>query len=690
MKLADVGDGSGRAETAPPDRTSSTKGAPKGTTQSTVSGLVTAVTAPLPGSADPGGSGSPRMVEIALAHAANGYHIHPLVPGQKVPLLTDWQHQATTDPEQIGGWWATWPDANIGIATGPSGIVASDLDVKNGCRGSEAWDGWTSERDADPGVLAALTPTGGRHRYYRTTEELKSSNAVLPGVDVKASGGNLVAPGSRLIPISKRSGGMRQAAGVYTNPEGGFSLPPVSSLPQVPPTVAALFGRRGEPTERHAPAVGDRGVAAALVRELLAVAQEREGSRNDRLNKAALNLGQLVQPGGLPEGLVHDSLIEAGLQADLGFEETRATAESGLRAGMARPRSLATSDADWRSGFVGGGSFVFDTPVVPVPVWGRGEAVLWAEGEPLLVAGVQGTGKTTIGQQLALGRAGVPGFEELLGYPVAAGARKVLYLASDRPRQAARSLRRMIGADYRELLDRRFVTWPGPPPLDLAKHPERLVEMCQSADADTVVVDSLKDAFIGLTDDEAAAGWNRARQLCIAAGVEVLELHHIRKTPVATGKSNSDKPKKLGIDEIYGSTWITSGCGSVMLLAGEPGDPVVSLRHVKQPAAEVGPLTVHHDHTRGRSTIYGGSGPLVDLGANQGQITVKEAAARWFRSDKPNDIEKARRRLNGMVNDGLADKGLPGEDGRASVYRLTAEGWKQLTASRATNSEGRY
>ncbi len=33
-----------------------------------------------------------------------------------------------------------------------------------------------------------------------------------------------------------------------------------------------------------------------------------------------------------------------------------------------------------------------------------------------------------------------------------------------------------------------------------------------------------------------------------------------------------------------GSTWLTSGLGSVIVLDGEPGDPTVELRHLKQPA----------------------------------------------------------------------------------------------------------
>ena len=42
------------------------------------------------------------------------------------------------------------------------------------------------------------------------------------------------------------------------------------------------------------------------------------------------------------------------------------------------------------------------------------------------------------------------------------------------------------------------------------------------AKADTVIIDSLKDAYIGLTDDEASAAYNRARQTALQAGVQVV------------------------------------------------------------------------------------------------------------------------------------------------------------------------
>lgn len=314
------------------------------------------------------------------------------------------------------------------------------------------------------------------------------------------------------------------------------------------------------------------------------------------------------------------------------------------------PESPPTDDrsATPRYSFAGGGEFVLDSPADPEPLWGAGGDVLFAEGESLLIAGGQGAGKTTLAQQLALGRAGLSQYGELLGWPITRGTGRVLYLAMDRPRQAARSMQRMVGEIDRDVLDERLRVWRGPPPFDLAAHPSVLRTMCADADADTCVVDSLKDGFIGLTDDEAAAGWNRARQGAIEAGVQLVELHHQRKT-LAGAKASTPT-----IDDIYGSTWITAGTGSVLLLTGAPGDPIVSLHHVKQPADPAGPLKVCHDHRTGRSSVWHTADLVQTARASTTGVTAVDAARVLFDKDKPTPAErqKARRRLEKLTESG--------------------------------------
>ncbi|WOP17406.1 AAA family ATPase [Raineyella sp. LH-20] len=299
-----------------------------------------------------------------------------------------------------------------------------------------------------------------------------------------------------------------------------------------------------------------------------------------------------------------------------------------------------------------GGSLILDQPESPVPIWGTGDRVLMAEGESLVLLGAAGLGKTTLAQQWAFGRCGVPGFARLLDLPVTPGHRRVLYLAMDRPRQALRSMRRMIGPDVRDLLDERLVVWMGPPPVNLVQNPDALARLCAEAGADSVVVDSLKDAG-SVIDDEGGTGWNTARQTALVAGIAILELHHPRKLPAGTIP---------GLDDAYGSTWITAGAGSVLGIGGAAGDSIVDLRHLKQPAEDLGTFKVLHDHAHGRSTIWD-TADLVALAARPEGVTAVEAARAMFDQDKPdaNQKAKARRKLEALVKAGDLALSEPGD-----------------------------
>jgi RecA-family ATPase len=190
-------------------------------------------------------------------------------------------------------------------------------------------------------------------------------------------------------------------------------------------------------------------------------------------------------------------------------------------------------------------------------------------GEPLLVVGPDGVAKTTLTQRLTLARVGVG--TELLGYPVAATTKKVLYVAADRPKQAARSLRRMIlglGDEDMERVRSRVCVWKGPLPFDLVSQPARLASWTAEHEASDVVLDSLGLIVPGLTKDEAGAAVARAFAFCSSQDIEVVAPYHPRK---ATNKNR--KPNRL--EDVYGSRWITASSGSVVLLWGQAGDPVV-------------------------------------------------------------------------------------------------------------------
>ena len=299
---------------------------------------------------------------------------------------------------------------------------------------------------------------------------------------------------------------------------------------------------------------------------------------------------------------------------------------------------------------VPGGEFLFGHHYDDGPaLWGLGPTVLWSPGEPLMIAAYQGLGKTTLAGQLTRALLGL-GDSDVLGFPVTGTAARVLYLAMDRPKQIRRSLRRQFTTDEIAVLDDRLTVWPGPPAADLAAHPTLLLRLADRYRADVVFVDSLKDAALKLSSDETGSAWNRAAQLLLADDRELCVLHHPRKLP------HNEKDRRLTIEDIYGSTWITNGCGSVLLLDGAPGDPITEFRHLKQPNEEVGPFRVTHDPRTGRLTIE----HKLDLVALVGRkgidgLIPKDAARALFDTDDPSraDVEKARRKLDKLVPDTL-------------------------------------
>lgn len=408
----------------------------------------------------------------------------------------------------------------------------------------------------------------------------------------------------------------------------------------------------------------------ALDDEANNVATAPAGTRNHTLNRAAFSLRRFVTDGILTDDQVNQALTSAARLNGLHDSEIRATLGSAERGANAKPRDrpavppptlngsvtevstdqivAAGDDSDGAPFvFIDGASFVLDIPDAIPALWGTGDQVLWADGESLMIAGPMGLGKTTLAGQLIRAQLGI-GQTELLGLPVAPRER-VLYLAMDRPAQIARAMARQFGPEHRDVLAEKLIIWRGPPPADIAKNPILLAKLAKLAGADTVYVDSLKDAAIGLSEDEVGAGYNRARQHALAEGIQVCELHHtVKRGPGGAAPTN--------VADVYGSAWLTNGTGSIILLAGEPGDPIVGFKHPRQPAEEVGPFQLMHDQAAGTITVNHETS-LTDMVAHCGPegLTARGAACALFDTERPSrgQIEKARRRLERLAQDDL-------------------------------------
>lgn len=104
-------------------------------------------------------------------------------PG-KHPRTTDGSKSATTDEAKIRAMWSRWPDANVAVNVGMSGLLVVDVDVKSG--------GFASRDELPfdlPPTLTAVTGGAGRHYVYAKPDAdvIRGRQSWRPGIDIKTS-----------------------------------------------------------------------------------------------------------------------------------------------------------------------------------------------------------------------------------------------------------------------------------------------------------------------------------------------------------------------------------------------------------------------------------------------------------------------------------------------------------------------
>ncbi|MFF4736340.1 bifunctional DNA primase/polymerase [Streptomyces sp. NPDC001262] len=283
--------------------------------------------------------------KAALDAANRSWHVFPLIPGGKRPAVRNWEQRATVDPDRIARCWSSGP-YNVGIATGPSGLVVIDLDTPKSTDDVPPV-GW-----AQPGitngadVLAALceqhgwhypcetyvvaTWSGGTHLYFTAPAhtELHNTRGKLGWkIDTRAAGGLVAGAGSA---VEGRPYTVIHDAPPEVLPSWLTQLLLPALLPlQKPVTVPLATDRRGA------------YLKAAVDAELERVAKSPRDGHNNALYLAAVALGQLVAGGELDAGEVTEWLTAAALQVGQSDREARRTVASGLGAGAKRPRTVA-------------------------------------------------------------------------------------------------------------------------------------------------------------------------------------------------------------------------------------------------------------------------------------------------------------------------------------------------------------
>ena len=147
----------------------------------------------------------PRNMVAALDLAQQGLAVFPIrhrgtddKGRERWTPITGWQDSASSDFARIAQWWRDWPDARVGLPTGErNGIVALDLDTKNGKDGVAAMAAIGFPDIAALSPARVRTPSGGCHLLFRNDGGLRNSASKIgPGIDIRAEGGFIIAPGS--------------------------------------------------------------------------------------------------------------------------------------------------------------------------------------------------------------------------------------------------------------------------------------------------------------------------------------------------------------------------------------------------------------------------------------------------------------------------------------------------------------
>ncbi|WP_300609135.1 bifunctional DNA primase/polymerase [Trebonia sp.] len=134
----------------------------------------------------------------ALACAGRGWPVFPCQPGKKIPATRHGYLDATTDPEQITGWFSRHPGWNLAIATGAPGPDVLDVDQHGPAgNGFGALARLRATGLLDGATAYISTPSGGLHAYFTGSDQ---RNGHLPDchLDFRSKGGYILTPPSQV------------------------------------------------------------------------------------------------------------------------------------------------------------------------------------------------------------------------------------------------------------------------------------------------------------------------------------------------------------------------------------------------------------------------------------------------------------------------------------------------------------
>lgn len=294
--------------------------------------------------------------DLALSYASAGIPVFPcratdeatddydLETGElitfkaKTPLLSNGFKGATKNMPLIGRMWAKFPGAMVGIPTGEQlGAWVLDVDVHkdedgNTVNGYETLAALEAKHGELPATATAKTAGGGEHRYFNYVAGVRNRGGLGAGLDVRGSGGYVIAPGSMT------TDGREYSWLDYDGP----GLPPMADAPEwLLSLVLPRHQVQAANDYRYEAGENDAYVERAIQLELEETASVPMGAgRNNRLNQAAYALGTFVGAGALAEMEARALLQDVARGWGRDWVQCCKTIENGLDAGRRNPRDI--------------------------------------------------------------------------------------------------------------------------------------------------------------------------------------------------------------------------------------------------------------------------------------------------------------------------------------------------------------
>ncbi|WP_432165765.1 bifunctional DNA primase/polymerase [Streptomyces sp. bgisy031] len=279
------------------------------------------------------------LLAWALEPVRRGWAVFPLRPGDKRPAghaerlcpgtgrcasgHLKPEQRATSDRDLIVSAWSSQP-YNIGIATGPSGLLVVDLDVLKPEEQEGTPDGVESlsalcERAGQtlPPTYQVRTPSGGQHLYFTQHDGMRlHSTAGRLGhhIDTRGWGGYVVAPGS-------------------TTPHGAYTVTDESPVAPLPGWLADQLSERpkSDPHSVMTPVRdGSKAAQVALDRECAVIRAAGDHSRNNTLHKSTCKVARFVAWGNISRSTVEEAIQAAGESTGLSVAECTTTIRSAM------------------------------------------------------------------------------------------------------------------------------------------------------------------------------------------------------------------------------------------------------------------------------------------------------------------------------------------------------------------------